>query len=226
MIQVGIASMSERNDALTDCLNSLLNQSVKPDRITVYLQQGHPCVFKHPSVELIHHKGKYLGDAHKFHRAGQSEGFFFACDDDLIYSKGYIKGHLSKLDKYNGIVGLHGVIMKPKPEHYYSDRRVLHGLTSRDKDTSVHLVATCSCAWDMSEVGFSFKDCTEPGMADIWLGLYAQKYKIASTAIAYPKDWVRHSDKVNLGKTIYAKESRNRNYVGNKYIGIDWKVYD
>ena len=231
MIYIGIASMAERYKALKDTLNSLLVQSVKPDKITVYLQQGHPAKDSdYPGVQFIRHpKGtKYLGDAHKFHSAGQDKGIFFACDDDLIYPPNYIASHLASLSRYGGrpIVGLHGVIINPRPRHYYNDRKVFRGLTEREKDMPVHLVATCSCAWDMSKVGFSFKDCTESGMADIWLGLYAQKHKIPSIAVAYPKNWVLHNKNVNLRNTIFAKQSRNFKYVGNKYIGIEWKIHD
>lgn len=231
MIYIGIASMAERYEALKDTLNSLLVQSVKPDKITVYLQQGHPAKDSDfLGVQFIRHPkcAKYLGDAHKFHSAGQYSGVFFACDDDLVYPDNYIESHLASLKRYDNkaIIGLHGVIMSANPKHYYKDRAVSHGLKHRGVDMPVHLVATCSCAWDMAHVGFAFKDCTESGMADIWLGLYAQRHKIPSIAVAYPDGWVRHSDKVNLGKTIFAKESRNRSYVGNKYIGIDWQIFE
>lgn len=232
MIQVGIASMAKRAEALTDTLNSLLNQSTPVTRITVYLQEGHPIDTNiwPGHVQFIRHdpKRKYLGDAHKFVSAGQDSGIFFACDDDLIYPHDYIEKQIDALKRYDNkaIIGLHGVIIKPNARHYYADRIVYHGLKYRKKDIVVHLVATCSCAWDMSVVKFGFNDCTESGMADIWLGLYAQRHNVPSVAVAYPPDWVVHTDKINLKDTIFTQESSNPMYVGNKYIVISWKLFD
>ena len=231
MIQIGIASAAERIESLRETVNSLIKQTTLPSKISLYCQYGHPARQEDfPGVEIIHYKkehGPYLGDAHKMWWASQTDGYYLVCDDDLIYPPDYIERMIAGVEQYgrNAIVGLHGVIMKPYPRKYYRDRIVLHGLHELKQDTPVHLVATCSAAWHTSKVKFSFDDCKKASMCDIWLGLYAQKNKIPCVALNRPADWVRHTDKIDLKETIFAKNSRLPKYVGDNYIFQVWNLY-
>jgi hypothetical protein len=201
-IIVGIASLPERVDCLKDTVNSLYNQV---DKIIVGLNN----YTEVPSFLLNRDKVEYhlldnsLGDAAKFYKVDDYKGhFYFACDDDLIYKKEFIKEMISHPSP---VTGVHGVNIVYPCNNYYKDRIVYNGFQELLEDVEVDIVATCGCKIDLEIVNLSLEDFATPNMADVYLGDVCKKQNI---------------------KPISLKRKQNSFYIYNPKMKNKYTIYD
>lgn len=178
---VGIASIPNREKELQKCIESLYNQA---DRIVVGLNwyKSVPSFLKKPWIEVIMWDNS-LGDAIKFAKVHETDtyDYYFSCDDDLYYPKDYIQSRIEWIDKYDrkAIVGTHGVIVPwNKIQTYYGNCVRYTYKWYLPTDNFVNVLGTGTVAFHKDTVKLSIKDFPKPNMADIWLGIKAQKEKI------------------------------------------------
>ena len=112
---VGIASIPKRINALYQTLASLEHQA---NKIYVALN-GYTEIpewagqFRNVEFTLT---DNIMGDANKFLALDKAKGYFFSCDDDIIYPDNYVKTMVNKLKKFgNAIVTCHGLVVPNKP---------------------------------------------------------------------------------------------------------------
>lgn len=201
-IIVGIASLYERVECLEETVFSLYDQV---DKIIIGLNKYDevPSFLKMSKIEpyLLDNT---LGDAAKFYKIDEyTDDYYFACDDDMIYPSDYVKTMTNKCDKYNGVVGIHGVTIIKPVTSYYKSRKVIHAFHELNNDTEVDLVATSSCAFKTSVLKVKLSDFPIPNMADIWLADLCKKQGIKSYAIQRKKEWVKYCDGMKDKWTIY-----------------------
>lgn len=212
-ITCSLATMKEREESLKDTVKSLLPQV---DKLNVYLH-GYttmPQFLKNDKIEVafdLEH-GDH-GDIDKLAWIDEVKGYHIICDDDLIYPPDYIREMVKAIDKYGkkAIVSFHGsVIYKLPIAQYYQDRGVYPCLGEVREDASVDLPGTGVMGYH-SGIGLDKADFREkiPNMLDIHLGIWAKENSIPVVVIAHKEGWIKHSEKVSMEKTIFAKSVNN-----------------
>ena len=177
----GIATVNGRQESLVDTINSLHNQV---DEVLVY-------------------NGDIEGDKVKF-TAYRKDCFYFSCDDDLIYPPDYCDKMIEAYHRNNkAIITNHGRIFSPPITDYYKNGTKFHCLHEVKEDVQVHCGGTGVMMFtgqmDISLDMFKIKN-----MADIWIALLARKNKVPIICMKHDKDWIQHTTKIDLNKTIHA----------------------
>lgn len=223
MITVSIATLFTRKESLADLLNSIVN---KVDKINIfahdYIPDNLPEILNHPKINIVYdYEYGDKGDLDKFHWLDDvKEGYHFILDDDLILPEDYFTKSIEYLEKYpEEVLSYHGAdIYKPPIANYYTDRLtypVLGDVLNEIENPSV--LGTGCMFYNAERVDLSdFKKyCSDKikNMADIHFAVYANKNKIKRRIIPHLEGWVRHSERVDLNETIYAKASVNPYYM-------------
>ncbi len=207
-IFIGIASIPKRKDALYQTLKSLESQA---EKIFVALN-GYSEIPSYsrefPNVKFAL-TDNIMGDANKFLQVGNVDGYYFSCDDDIIYPKNYVKTMIAKLNRYKGsIVTCHGRVVTKPVEKFYKDTVQHHFQIRQSNDISVHIPGTGVSAFHTKDVPVKYDDFGCANMADIWLGLFAQKNNIPVICIERRRKWLNIA-RIPENETIY------HNYVSN-----------
>lgn len=205
-IFVGMASIPNREQQLYQSLKSIYSQVHKVfvalngyEKIPAYANQF-------PNVEFILTTNEQ-GDANKFLKVGDVQGYFFGCDDDILYPKDYVKTMIQKIEQHRGIVTCHGrSIIKLPIQNYYRETQQFHFALAQDRDIVVDIAGTGVCAFHTDEVAVQYSDFPYPNMADIWIGKFAKDNNIAITCIARARRWLKN---IRTQSSIY-NDYKNR----------------
>lgn len=194
MISVGIASLPERRMLLYQALDSLLPQV---DRIGVYLD-GYdeiPDFCINPKIDVARSQEPSLGDAGKFFWASHAEGYYFTCDDDLLYLPGYVDSLLAGIERYerHAVCSFHGAIFGIDAPTTFS-RQVFPCLGSVYADFSVHTLGTGVMGFHTDTCRPPLEIFEHPNMADIWFGAWAQKHKLPLVVLMHRSPPVAYLD--------------------------------
>jgi hypothetical protein len=182
-IFVGIAAIPTRENSLKITIESLINQT---DNIGVYLNGWGGYIPEYLNNEKIlviksEDNGDY-GDAGKFYWIDNFKGYYFSCDDDIIYPDDYIERTIKKINFYNkkAVIGFHGSVILPEFTTYYDNksRWVLSFRHKRGKDEHVHILGTGTIGFHTSTIKVNFSDFNIPNIADIFFAMLGQKQKI------------------------------------------------
>ena len=204
----GMATISNREDSMIDAALSIVNQV---DHLHIYLNDYKDI----PDVKtdrITFHNAPVgdLGDSGKFYGKQYPHESYFSIDDDLIYPSDYVEVTLNHLKVYP-IISYHGRVMKPALiQTYYGNglQQSYHMGSNIDNFYPVHIGGTGVMA--QRKNNFSYLDCKEPNMSDIWFGLYAQYNKMPIVVAPHSKEWIQLTDKINHSKdTICAQYRRN-----------------
>jgi len=203
---VGIASIQERQVSLALTVHSLYDQV---DVICVYLNDYKriPKFLKKEKIEV--YQGEDLTDLGKFFGLNYHSGYYFSCDDDLIYPKGYIDYMIKKINQYDCIISCHGRIFNDPLKSYYRSARSYHCLLQVKQDIKVNCGGTGVMGFK-TDIGFNLSEIPKPYacMADVHVGVWANG-KVPIMVAAHPKGWIRLSKWVDLDKTIFNKHIDN-----------------
>jgi hypothetical protein len=180
-IFVGIASIERRKDSLKKTINSILHQT---DTLGVYLNEWSqiPEWLNHPKIKIETSQSIInQGDAGKFYWVNNYTGYYFSCDDDLIYPENYIDKTIKKIEKYNrkAVISYHGSIIEDDFTNYYDSksRKVLSYYYPRENDTLVHILGTGVLGFHSETLDIKFEDFKKPNMADLYFAILAQNKK-------------------------------------------------
>lgn len=209
-----MATIEERQNALKSALLSLYSQV---DHIYVYLNDYRepPSIPEITNVTYISalDTGIERGDAGKFYFLNQlPECIYFSVDDDLVYPQGYSDFLFRKLRDYGGnnIVTCHGRTLKPEARDYYRDYLdVFHFSKAVLKDRVIHFGGTGVMAFHTGSVKAKFEDFPSSNMADLWMGLYAQKKQHPIYILTHPSKWINMAD-IDVKKSIYHQRKFSR----------------
>lgn len=222
-IVCGVATLSDRVDALQETVKSIIDQV---DELVVY-QNGHKALhdfLNNSKIRVISSldTGIDMGDAGKFYTLDEHKDcYYFSIDDDLIYPKDYVQTLVGALTKYNNdvIVSAHGRTLKPGADSYYKGASVSYrclGLVTEEAFT--HFGGTGVMAFHTGVVNdLSFDYFKHPNMADIWVGLYARDNGIPLLMVPHTEGWILHSDKFDINTTIYSS-SKDKDTIQNQLI--------
>ena len=179
---VGVAAIPGRAESFKKTIDSLINQV---DEIGVYLNgwDSIPEFLRHPKIKIQRSQQTgNIGDAGKFFWIDDYSGYYFTCDDDIVYPKDYIQRTINKIEQYNrnAVIGFHGSILLPNFTHYYDvkSRRVISFNFDRKNDEHVHILGTGTIGFHTSTIHVRLSDFKKPNMADIFFGRLGQKQKV------------------------------------------------
>ena len=219
---VGIAAIPSREKALEKTIKSLIHQV---DTIGVYLN----CWERIPNY-LQHHKiiiaksqdHGDIGDAGKFFWVDHYEGYYFTCDDDIVYPDTYIHDIIEKIKfyKFKAVIGWHGSIIIEPFEDYYSSasRRVFAFGSNRPEDTYVHILGTGTVGFHTATIKVSLNDFKKPNMADVFFAELGQKQKV-------PFIIMKHEAKKMLSIEEVQEDSINKHGINNVDSKKNTKIY-
>lgn len=190
-IVVWIASIPEREEQLKNTINSLYGQV---DKIIVWLNgyKWIPQRLRKMKKCKVVPSDNSKWDAMKFCMVDKVNGYYFACDDDLIYPEDYVKIMINKIEdnKRLAIVWLHWVIIHWKISSYYYDCQRFHFSMDMIRAKQVNILGTGTIAFHTDTIKLSIDDFKLSNMADIWLWIKAQELKVPMVCIERPKNMI------------------------------------
>jgi len=196
-IVVGICSIPEREISL---YKTLLTISPQVDTVYVTLN-GYTKVpeyseeFSNVVFELDSNE---RGDANKFKNIKKCKGYFFTCDDDIIYPPDYIAKGIEKLKEDSStIYTYHGRNVKRysnpsdyKPiSNFYNDTEQIHFMLELKEDKKVDIPGTGVCFFDTRYIDVDMDIFKQPNMADIYLGIFAKNQGIPIKVLSHKRGW-------------------------------------
>jgi glycosyltransferase involved in cell wall biosynthesis len=197
-----------RGDTLINTIQSIYNQC---DVINVTLNN-----YDEIPVELYDKKINLFisdndrGDAYKFYKLTDSDGYFFTIDDDLIYPENYTEYMIDKVNQYNrkSIITLHARTFGSFPINSFYGRNTLvyHFRQLLTEDTKVQFGGTGVMCFhtDLFKVPIEYFD--RPNMADVWIGKYAKENNIDIICAKHNSGFVNQQD---FNGSIYEKDLRS-----------------
>jgi len=199
----GVATIRGREYALKEMVQSILPQL---DKLYVAINdyKTAPTFLLHDKIEVVFPE-KDLGDANKFIGIDHCDGYYFSLDDDLIYPGDYVS-NMIRMNK--GIHTHHGRCMKPDAKRYYRDKSFVHMCLHQETlDRVVDFGGTGVMCINTNKVNLKYRYFDQKNIADIITGIYAKENNHIIIALKHPADWIKHSKKMDMKKTIHATES-------------------
>lgn len=191
-ISANIASLPNRQEMLDNTIKSLYQQV---DVINVCLN-GHVSdpYIDDPKINTILADNS-LGDAGKFLFQDDVDGYYFTCDDDIIYPETYVEDMIRNVDEY-GLVTYNGRIFKSFPlKSYYRDKAWKYRYGRTETETlKVQFGGTGVMAFDTSFFRIPMSEFQRKNMADIWVGCFAKKNNYQIWHLAHKAGYLIHQE--------------------------------
>jgi glycosyltransferase involved in cell wall biosynthesis len=227
-----MASMPERINALKDSVASILPQC---DELIVYLNgfDKVPAYLNNPKIKIHYSEKEYgdIGDAGKFFGCDEWTGYNFTVDDKIIYPADYTERTIEKIEQFGrkAIVTYHGRKLPTdrKCQSYYKDYIwVADYLKNNRMETRIHIPGTGCMAFHSEGAKLDFNSFTHTNMADIFVGLIANKKDIPVMVLKHAEGFMKISpnyDKANSIMNSFAHNDTVQTELINKQ---KWKNYD
>lgn len=137
------------------------------------------------------------GDAAKFVNVEHASGYFFTCDDDLIYPPDYVQYMISKIEQYErkAVITLHGRNYAPgRIEKYYGGRNrpeAYHCMQRVVGDHQVMVGGTGVMAFHTDTVKVKYEDFKLPNMADLWMAIVCKNQNVPIMVVEHLPNWLQ-----------------------------------
>jgi hypothetical protein len=212
-ITATMATMPCRLKSLKQTVASIINQV---DEIHIYLNEFNdiPGFLRDKRIKIYRSQNEVgdIGDAGKFYKCENIEGYHFTIDDDLVYPVDYVKQMVAAIEKYNQkyIITCHGRILAEEKikSYYHNFKECVSCLGGQLKDKLIHIGGTGVMAYYTGTIKLKFSDFRAANMADIWLALVAKKQKVNILAMAHKTGWIKEGN--------YDREYTIYNFCNNK----------
>ena len=187
-ISANIASIPERREMLEKTIASLYDQ-VDVINISLNNYENDPYI-DDPKIKSILTDNS-MGDAGKFLFQENFEGYYFSCDDDIVYPKTYVEDTIKKVDKY-GVVSYNGRVFSSFPiQSFYRDRAKKYRYARTERKTvEVQFGGTGVMAFDTAYFSIPISEFQRKNMADVWVGCYARKNNYKIWHLAHKKGYL------------------------------------
>lgn len=224
-VTVGIASIKTREKSLFETVMSLIDQV---DEMHVYLNDYDKVPqFLQNNPKITFYLGKIYkdrGDTAKYYALNKvTEGYYFSCDDDLIYPPDYVERTVNFLkDHENKVIATyHGAILKKgKLASYYKDRKQVHYSAFQRISIEVDIGGTGVMAFHVNHFKPDTTKFKYPNMSDIWVGIQAQEAGMPILCAPRYLNWIK-SQEIPTSETIYGSKS---NHDLQTEVINNWKV--
>lgn len=204
MIIAQLCSIPERVDSLKLTVEGLRSQV---DKLVVTLN-GYINPPEFLGYEEWRMATNEMADANKFRDVENiGSGYFFSCDDDIIYPPTYVQDMIKAIDKYKCIVCLHGK-KYPRPFiDFYHIERNYRCLGNVLQNAEVDVGGSGVMAWHTDHFKFKYSDCKLPNMADIWVSKTAHEQGVKIMVLAHKADYLKHT---RFNDTIFIRENKKK----------------
>jgi hypothetical protein len=211
---INVASYN-RIESLINTINSIYDQC---DVINIFLNDHTgeiPEKLLDSKINLFFSDNSY-GDALKFAKLMESDGYYLTIDDDLIYPPNYVNYMVSRCKEYSNkrVVTLHGRNFPSFPinSYYNSYRELYHCLKPQRKNVLVQFGGTGVMCFHTDLMKIPIEFFLYPNMSDIWVGKYCIENNIEMICITHPGDFLKYQPQKS---TIYDTESKSDSYQTN-----------
>jgi hypothetical protein len=191
---VSVASY-KRIDSLVKTIESIYDQC---DEINIFLNDhegGIPPQFLDEKINLYFSDNRY-GDALKFAKLMDSDGYYLTIDDDLIYPPNYVDHMITRCKEFlnKRVISLHGRKFSKEPikSFYSSYIEFYHCLRYQKRDAFIHFGGTGVMCFHTSLMKIPITYFEHPNMADVWVGKYCIENNIEVLSIAHEKDFLTY----------------------------------
>ena len=205
---VNVASY-KRTESLVKTLESIIDQC---DEVNVALNDfegGLPPILYHEKVN-VYFTDNSKGDAFKFLRLSESDGYFLTIDDDLIYPPNYVDFMIAKCKEYGNsrVMTLHGrnFASFPITSYYKSATERYACLDTVKKNVLVQFGGTGVMCFHTDLLKLDLDYFMAANMADVWIGRYCLDNKIDILCLRHEKGYIKY---IPQKTTIYDQESNN-----------------
>ena len=192
----------KRDEQLEKTIASIYNQS---DKINVSLNSHLeiPSFLKDPKINPVITDNS-LGDGHRYFNLENENGFFFTCDDDIIYPKNYAEVLIDRYEPKK-ILTFHGRSFKKFPisSYYNSPRTVYHFLHFLGADVRVQFGGTGVMMFNTNDFRFKLEDIKYPNMADILVAKFAKEQRLEIICVKHNVGFLQYQADVKA--TIFKK---------------------
>lgn len=197
-LKLTMKSLSNQVDKLQVAFNGFtddqLFEPVNPDDDIRTLRI---CSYGDPDLMIWKRLDNSTGDAAKFYNIETIEGYFFSCDDDLIYPPDYVQYMISKIEQYQrkAIITLHGRNYQPgKIGKYYGSSyrtEAYHCLANVEGDHQVMIGGTGVMAFHTDTIRVLYDEFKAPNMADLWMGIFAKQQGVPIIVAEHRSGWLQ-----------------------------------
>ena len=174
MITFSLASVPHRVNLLRQVVARVLPQC---DRLHVFLN-GYadvPSFLRHEKITVARSQDHGdIGDNGKFFWGGETEGYCFTLDDDVLPCETYAEEMIRRIERFDrrAVIANHGSVFHPVIGDYFRDRDVLQDIPT---PSLVNGVGTGSIAWHSDTLRVSLADFPVPNMTDVWFAILAKR---------------------------------------------------
>jgi len=225
MVTVNIASTPDREKELYHTVFSLLDQV---DKVNICLNNytHNPFAFMDMNSHKVNviFKDNELGDAGRYYFLEETEGWFFTCDDDIIYPKYYCEDTIQRMVNNNyKYASYHGRNFDNFPlESYYNDAcKKYRCLEEVKEDVKVQFAGTGVSCFHTSNFKPSIDIFERSNMSDIFMGIESQKKNIDLICLSHEKDYFRYQEVPNTIYDAKCKDDKIETEIIN--INYDYK---
>jgi hypothetical protein len=158
------------------------------------------------------HRTNDKADAEKFYNVELAEGYFFSCDDDLIYPKDYVSLMIAKIEHYKrkAVICWHGSIFsrrRPFTSYYYNRLEIIRCLEDNEHDTTVDVAGTGASAFHADTLKLKYSDFEKPYMADIYFAIQTKKQNVPIICARHKA--LEYLKAERFGQTIWDHQNGN-----------------
>lgn len=219
---VSVASYN-RMESLLKTVESIYNQC---DELNIFLNDFYgeiPQRFLDDKINIYFSDNRF-GDALKFARLKDSDGYYLTIDDDLIYPENYVDYMVARCKEYSNqrVVTLHGKKFQSFPiqSYYKSHSEYYHCLQPMRKNVLVQFGGTGVMCFHTSLMKIPFHFFKLPNMADIWVGKYCKENNIEMICITHPKDFLKYQEQKTTIYDTFSKNDKKQTFIVNyTFIG-------
>lgn len=202
MIIANIASVPDRKKELARVVRDLYPQV---DKINVGLNNYNkiPVFLKKEKINAWVSDNS-VGDAEKFR--SDDKGYYFTCDDDMLYPDDYVQTMISTLDNYNKdvILTCHGRAYKGRVQSYNRGwAEFYHCLHEVAEDSYVTVGGTGVMLFHTDSFQMDISDFDHKNMADIFVARKAKAVDVPIVCMAHETGWIRYQETMKGKQTIY-----------------------
>ena len=237
---IGMATIKERLESMLDTVESLTEQA---DEIHVYANDydGTQDTSRIDDLYNVHMHYAPLGDLgdsafmYPFIKNEYEDAVFYIVGDDVLYPPNYVETMFYSLRSVsNTAISLHGRRQFSPLDSYYNSLKpedAFNGFRSLKAAKGVTILGTAYACWHSNLVKWSWDDFPQNwrglnsrNMGDIWFSKKLNEMGVARLVIPHAADWVKHSKKIDLSKTI-ARRARSDDFVQTKlFNSVEWTI--
>ena len=178
----------------------------------------------------LHRVDDAKGSNEKLRYIGKGTGKYIAlCDDDCVYPPNYFNYLIKGIEKYQGHVTLHGVVLHQRPiRSYYRDRDVYRGLGTVIFDMEVDIAASCMTMFKREwydDLDTWYDKVSTTSMDDIYVSHFAMQKGIKRFVLSHVQGWVKHKEIRKEDNYVFDKYAlvSGGDKVQTDYINTYWK---